>query len=192
MNPAPDEDLLPSYSIFYTLNAQCYFQRTVTHFHRAIFILLCFKGISLSSVIRLNITHSPHQIGGSILFSARRKSSVGYFLNENGCIWAGHYTYCAESSAQGRILKDKNHFKERLIYLKISTIQDQSENNSLSEEDKTYLSEEAVFCRFVLLCQILLPPIKQWLLQFDNEKFNQLNNILLMCTPTPTLNLPLQ
>ncbi len=49
----------------------------------------------------------------------------------------------------------------------------------------------AVFCWYVLPCQILLPPIKR-VVQIDNEKFYLLNYVLLMCTPTTTLNLPLQ
>ncbi len=35
-------------------------------------------------------------------------------------------------------------------------------------------------------------PLKQWVVQFDNEKYYQLNYILLICTPTTTLNVPLQ
>ncbi len=35
-------------------------------------------------------------------------------------------------------------------------------------------------------------PLKQWVVQFDNEKCYLLNYVLLMCTPTTTLNLPLQ
>ncbi len=40
--------------------------------------------------------------------------------------------------------------------------------------------------------QILLPPIKTVVEQFDNEKFYLLNYVLLMYTPTTTLKLPLQ
>ncbi len=35
-------------------------------------------------------------------------------------------------------------------------------------------------------------PLKQWVVQFDNEKCYLLNYILLMCTPTTTLNLSLR
>ncbi len=35
-------------------------------------------------------------------------------------------------------------------------------------------------------------PLKQWVVQFDNEKCYLLNYVLLMCTPTTTLNLTLQ
>ncbi len=49
-----------------------------------------------------------------------------------------------------------------------------------------------VFYRFVLPCQILLPPIKTVVVQFDNEKCYLSNYVLLKFTPTPTLNLPLQ
>ncbi len=35
-------------------------------------------------------------------------------------------------------------------------------------------------------------PLKQWVVQFDNEKLYWLNYVLLMCTPTTTLNLSLQ
>ncbi len=35
-------------------------------------------------------------------------------------------------------------------------------------------------------------PLKQWEVQFDNKKCYLSNDVLLMCTPTTTLNLPLQ
>ncbi len=35
-------------------------------------------------------------------------------------------------------------------------------------------------------------PLKQWVVQFDNEKYYLLNYILLICTPTTTPNLPLE
>ncbi len=35
-------------------------------------------------------------------------------------------------------------------------------------------------------------PLKQWVVQFDNEKCYLSNYVLLMCTPTTTLNPPLQ
>ncbi len=35
-------------------------------------------------------------------------------------------------------------------------------------------------------------PLKQWVVQFDNEKCYLLNYVLLMCPPTTTLNLPVQ
>ncbi len=35
-------------------------------------------------------------------------------------------------------------------------------------------------------------PLKQWVVQFDNKKCYLSNYVLLMCTPTTNLNLPLQ
>ncbi len=55
-----------------------------------------------------------------------------------------------------------------------------------------------VFCRFVLPCQILLPPIKTVGSTIRHRKpamnkfFYLVDCVLLTTTPTPTLNLPLQ
>ncbi len=35
-------------------------------------------------------------------------------------------------------------------------------------------------------------PLKQWVVKFNNEKYYPLNYVLLMYTPTTTLNLPLE
>ncbi len=50
---------------------------------------------------------------------------------------------------------------------------------------------DPVFCRFLVTCQILLPPNKT-VVQFNNEKSYLSNYVLLMCIPTTTINLPLE
>ncbi len=44
-------------------------------------------------------------------------------------------------------------------------------------------------CYPVRFCYL---PLKQWVVQFNNKIFYRLNYVLLMCTPTTTINLPLQ
>ncbi len=63
------------------------------------------------------------------------------------------------------------------------------------QEGRTFDQKKKLMCGVLSICATLSDfaylPLKQWV-QFDNEKFYLLNYVLLMCTPTTTLNLPLQ
>ncbi len=59
-------------------------------------------------------------------------------------------------------------------------------------ENFTQHATVPLFCRFVLPCQILLPPIKTVGSTIRQRKCYLLNCVLLMYTPTTTLKLALQ